>query len=1144
LSIPEKLAGAIESVTVYPKILPLFTGQVRISKLTVEGPEVKMQIPEGPQEKEEKSKALSLAEVEDKMAAVLSLVALKVPGLVVEVEKGKLDLVKDNRSLFRFDDIHASIALPPDRVKVEVTSKSNLWEDMSLDGRLDVQNFKGDGHIKVTDFRPQEVTERFLTIDPWRVGESQVNLQFDFEVDGLKAFNADVRGSSPRLTLFRNNEKLVIQGKSVKGSFHMDQEQTVLSLAELDLDHPQLNVAGKLVMTQTAPRVRLELTGRDIDVSSAREAALAVAGDIPQTREILDMVKGGKVPLVSLNTYGASMADLGALENISGKASIVGGEVFVPEYDLNVEDIKVEAALVGGTLEAKSFEARVGNSWAREGRLKLGLEEKNAPFHLDAGIQVDLSELPPLIRRLIEDKRFVKEVDRITDLRGTAVGRVILGERIDSIKAQATVTELNLFANIKSVPYPLEISKGHISYDGKKIAVQNLSGKLKGSHIAGLSAALDLEKEPNVEVTSGNATVSLDEIYPWVASFEGLSKSLKDFKTVKGTLVLSALALKGAALKPEGWRFKTTGKVDNLTVDTTLTPGPIEITRGNFDATEQKLSVESAQVRMLDASLETSGVADKYMQGLHKMEVTLSGRVGPKATHWASSLVDVPPKLHVRSPLSISRAHFSWDKSGKTFLSGNLTVAQGPKVSFDMVQDNEELTVKDLRIEDEKSRASMMFGASEKQLSLKFSGHLTKATLDNFFVDNQLLTGSIEGDLKARINRNKPIESTAEGKLHGTDIHLPLEIGEPLKIESFSIATEKSRLKLQPAIVRWGDRRLVLKGHVNFAAQGIRFDMDLAADGIDGDKLVVLVAEEDKEVTNKQKQDADLWPLPLSGMLRIRSEYLKYETFTWRPLHVDISFEPNKIRAVVTEANLCGVSTPGRVQVSPGDLQVYFGAVSRNEDLDATIACLVGQRAQIDGRFNLEGKVMAQGAPDDLMKSLRGDWEVVAQDGRILRFSALEKVFSFLNVSEILHGQLPDLRSEGLPYNSITAKVNLQGGRLIVEEAVIDGASVQVASHGEVDLINKKLDFEVLVAPLKTVDDVVKKIPLLGNILGGTLVNIPVRVHGDLSDPKVVPLSPSAMGSRLKGIMERTLKLPIEVIQPIVPHGKENPAAP
>jgi hypothetical protein len=46
-------------------------------------------------------------------------------------------------------------------------------------------------------------------------------------------------------------------------------------------------------------------------------------------------------------------------------------------------------------------------------------------------------------------------------------------------------------------------------------------------------------------------------------------------------------------------------------------------------------------------------------------------------------------------------------------------------------------------------------------------------------------------------------------------------------------------------------------------------------------------------------------------------------------------------------------------------------------------------------------------------------------------------------------------------------------------------------------------------------------------------------VSGDLSDPDVVFLSPTAVGGRVLKLLENVIKLPVTIISPILPKEKE-----
>jgi hypothetical protein len=82
------------------------------------------------------------------------------------------------------------------------------------------------------------------------------------------------------------------------------------------------------------------------------------------------------------------------------------------------------------------------------------------------------------------------------------------------------------------------------------------------------------------------------------------------------------------------------------------------------------------------------------------------------------------------------------------------------------------------------------------------------------------------------------------------------------------------------------------------------------------------------------------------------------------------------------------------------------------------------------------------------------------------------------------------------------------------------------------------MDIVVLVAPFSTINWIIRHIPLLGKIMSGTLISIPVRVSGDLANLDVVFLSPTAVGSRILLLLENIIKLPVYIISPILPKEK------
>ncbi len=190
------------------------------------------------------------------------------------------------------------------------------------------------------------------------------------------------------------------------------------------------------------------------------------------------------------------------------------------------------------------------------------------------------------------------------------------------------------------------------------------------------------------------------------------------------------------------------------------------------------------------------------------------------------------------------------------------------------------------------------------------------------------------------------------------------------------------------------------------------------------------------------------------------------------------------------------------------------------------------------GEFDLTGRFQGQGEGKTLARSIQGNYELTARKGRIDRFNLLSRIFAFLNVTEVFRGRLPDLGQKGFAYDSINVRVDLQPGKVVIKEATLKGPSMEIASQGEIDPVGQKISLTVAVAPFRTIDYVISKIPLVRYVLGGTLISIPVKVTGDLKDPRVTPLSPSAVGSDFLGIMKRTLDLPVRMIHPVLAQGR------
>ena len=959
----------------------------------------------------------------------------------------------------------------------------------------------------------------------------------------LQHINAKIHIFKDHINLDMHCDAKLFKNISLKGAVYSYKDNLSFSLANLKLNYPQLNLSGKLDirpgLPSTSPKVDLELTGKDVDVGSTRKAVLDFAGENPVVKDIFKIVKGGKVPYIHLTSHGKSMEELGKLENITINSKITSGEIFVPKVDLDLTDVAGDVTISKGILKGENLKARMGTSKCLDGSLELGLEVKNALFHLDLSLEADLSQLPPILKRVVHNKACLKEISLVDNLKGRATGRLVLGESMASINVFVDVSQFNLSANYGRLPHPLTINGAQYFFKGNTTSIKNARGSMGNSTFAEVSTQMNWDDIPQLKIASGRAKVDFKEIYPWLLSSKIISEKLRDLKNVKGVLVLSSMRLNGPFLEPENYQFQMAGEVQNLILESPLLPGPLAAAKGNFSITSENISMTDVQTRIHDTSLKVTGTIKDYLMGLSLVDMTFQGEIGPDVARWAQNAYNISPLFRLKPPISVSTAHLIWHNQQQTTFSGDLSVKKGLKILTDFSVNPEKLTIEKLIIQDQVSNASIKLGKKHQIMDVLFVGNLQKETLDDILEQNEILKGQIKGDLYARILLDQPLNSTLKGELTAKNLVFPRKMKTPLVIHDLSLTTKKDILQVKSARLALADNSFNLKGNVTLSAAAPKLDMEFFADVLNLDQLE---RDMDKSANNSDNQTAEKsWAYPVRGMIKAKIKNLTYYGLTWKPFDADIHFNDNGAAVSITDANVCGITTLGILEITPREITIDLKPSAQNQELNPSVLCFSDRSAKIVGDFNLEGNIKAKGPPQTLMQNINGDLEFYASKGRFhagRSFRILIKIFSILNVTEIFKGKLSNPETDGFAFNSIRAKADIQNGKLVLNEMIIDGTSMNIVCQGYVDVINKQMDVTALVAPLKTIDFFIKRTPLIKDIFGESLISIPVGIKGHLEDPRVAPLPPAKVGAGLLGIIKRTLQLPIKIIQPIPP-GEE-----
>ncbi|MGE5172970.1 MAG: AsmA-like C-terminal domain-containing protein, partial [Betaproteobacteria bacterium] len=527
---------------------------------------------------------------------------------------------------------------------------------------------------------------------------------------------------------------------------------------------------------------------------------------------------------------------------------------------------------------------------------------------------------------------------------------------------------------------------------------------------------------------------------------------------------------------------------------------------------------------------------------IHSLDFVLSGTIGQKSIDWAFATYALPSEFIVNPPLSLSQVRLTWQKMGARSFAGKVAVASGPVIEMDYYQNAEERGIRRAEIKDQDTSATITLKDRKTSFDFSFSGSLALETLNRIFSNRFFGNGKLTGTLQAAIGKDDPLESTAKGTLEGNDIVVPWGRSVPLRIDDFSLHADTKILTLDSVGATLGESHFSANGKVAVLADGFVVDIDVSADKLNVSEMQQALRPERKEVDLKKDEEPETGQTAgrlVRGVVRFNSSSVTFGRYTFSPVKAVALVGPAGVSAAITEASLCGISVPGEFSFSQGDMRLDFKPQIKDQQLGFSISCLTGLDVHISGTYNLNADISMQGKSGALVPSLEGNVDFKAKDGKIYRYPALAKILSVLSITEIFRGKVPEFGGSGFPYRSMAVKGNLHQGKLQLEKAYIGGSSLDIIAQGDVDFAGKQMDLVVLVAPFSTINWVIRHIPLVGKVMGGTLISIPVKVSGDLADPDVTFLAPSAVGTRLLNILENILELPVEIISPILPHKKE-----
>ncbi len=896
-----------------------------------------------------------------------------------------------------------------------------------------------------------------------------LDLTVDGRVENTRSGKASLRMAFAEFAVRSGKRREIIKDVHLQGALRADGDRIAGRLDRLSLAKPALALAGSLDMAQDGEEIALSLSGTDIDVDAARATALALAGDISPVSDIFTYLTGGRVPRITFATQGKSFPELGDLQHIRIEGHLQNGAVAIPEIDMELAEVNGDVVIADGVLTGTGLSTRLAESTGHSGLLKLGLAEGNDLFRLELMVNADLGQVQRIVQRLAPKTKFSRELDRIANLKGTGVGKLILGDDLNDINVGVEHAAVKLACDYQRVPYPITLTKGRVNLGKDHVALSGVTASIGKSHVTDLAATVRWEKNVRLDIDAKHSGLSLDELFSYLNSMQETQALLKDIKDLSGNVQLSAATFSGDASTPQQWTYTAAGAVGGVRLQANGVPGPIQLTKGNFTLDRTQLHVQNLAVEGLDASLALNGtVSDVASKSGWKVDVVVDGGMAKDSVAWLEDALKVPKAYAIRAPLTLKGVRIAGKPKQAVSIAGGVLVKDGPQLILDIQYrpEEEELKGEKLTVKDRYSEADVAFLANRDGLGASFAGRLGAETLAGLFVDQKWGKGDLEGDFSVHLPKKSKTKATAKGRLQGTNLFIPLGSREAVSIGQVALEANGSTVKADAASFSWRD-------------------------------------------------------------------------FTWSPLVATIGFEQDTLAIKVERAALCGIDAPGVMRIAGKNIDLDMTLHGKHLDVGTSYTCLTQGRVKMTGTMECFSHVTAKGEIGELVGALKGPLTMTFRQGVIEQNRILSTLLEVLNVTEIVKGRLPNMATTGFAYSEITVDGQFRNGKLIVDKLYVDGETLDILGFGEIDIDKETLNLELLAAPFKTVDTIIKYVPGVNYLMGDSLVVVPVNVTGTLTDPKVSVMSPSAVSKGLLNLGSRVLKLPYKLMESILSGGKK-----
>ncbi len=189
----------------------------------------------------------------------------------------------------------------------------------------------------------------------------------------------------------------------------------------------------------------------------------------------------------------------------------------------------------------------------------------------------------------------------------------------------------------------------------------------------------------------------------------------------------------------------------------------------------------------------------------------------------------------------------------------------------------------------------------------------------------------------------------------------------------------------------------------------------------------------------------------------------------------------------------------------------------------------------LDGSVSLEG-LLTLNASDGTgrFSGLNGHARLLVEKGSIGQTHPILRALALISLERILKPGSPGVQDGRLNFNRIEGEIEIEKGKILVQDLTFQSPAVNAAVVGTIDLNSDRLQLKIGLQPLSVVDSFVSNIPVIGDILTGktkSLIVYSLEVTGSLSDPQTINTPSKNIVESALGYGERMVLTPERILK-------------